>query len=239
MQILAMDTSSRTGSVALLRGSELFSVIAAAESEPFSSWLFRDVDRLLRESGVPPPSVDLYAVATGPGSFTGVRVGLAAAKAWSEVYRKPVAGVSALEAMAAQSAEAEPLVAGIADGHRGQLFAGLYERAAGGLLRRGDDVVLSPAECLAYLAEQAAGAPYLIRTSLPDVVRAALHASSISGVRVEPADPALAPAIGRVAFARAARGELSDALALDAHYVRRPDAEVLLDAKDSTKGNAR
>ncbi|HKO03504.1 MAG TPA: tRNA (adenosine(37)-N6)-threonylcarbamoyltransferase complex dimerization subunit type 1 TsaB [Candidatus Acidoferrales bacterium] len=227
MLILALDTTSRSGSVALLRGLELVSVVAATDDEPFSSRLFRDVDRLMRETGASVAAVDLYAVATGPGSFTGVRVGLAAVKAWAEVYGKPVAAVSALEAMAAQASPAEPLVAGMADAHRGQLFAGLYERAGDALSRRGDDVVLRPEECLSYLTQQAAGAGFLVRTTSLEMVSAALAAYPVPGVRVEQADAALAPAIGRVGHGRAQRGELVDAVTLDAHYVRRSDAEVL------------
>lgn len=227
MRILAIDTTSHAGSVALLRDLDVIAVIASAEDEPYSSRLFRDVDRLLRESGVPPPAVDLYAVATGPGSFTGVRVGIAAVKAWAEVYAKPVAGVSAMEALAAQTASTEPLAAGVADAHRGLLFAGLYERRDGALRRRGDDVVLAPSESLAYLVEQARGTSFVIRTAAADAVCAALVAHPARGARVEAADPALAPTIGRLAHARAQRGELMDALTLDAHYVRRSDAELL------------
>jgi len=231
MLILAIDTTSPSGSVALLRGPELVSVVAATDDETYSSRLFRDVDRLMRETGASVAGVDLYAVATGPGSFTGVRVGLAAVKAWAEVYRKPVAAVSALEAMAAQVSPMEPLVAGMADAHRGQMFAGLYERAGGpeasGLSRRGDDVVLPPAECLSYLAQQAAGAGFLVRTTALEMVSAVLAAYPVPGARVEPVDAALAPAIGRVGHARAQRGELVDAVTLDAHYVRRSDAELL------------
>ncbi len=231
MLILAIDTTSRSGSVALLRGPELVSVVASTDDEPYSSRLFRDVHRLMSESGASVASVDLFAVATGPGSFTGVRVGLAAVKAWAEVYGKPVAAVSALEAMAAQASPAESLVAGMADAHRGQMFAGLYARAGGpeasGLSRRGDDVVLPPAEFLSYLAQQAAGAGFLVRTTALEMVNAALAAYPVPGVRVEQADPALAPAIGRAGHARAQRGELVDAVTLDAHYVRRSDAEVL------------
>jgi len=235
MLILAIDTTSRSGSVALLRDLELVSAVSSTDDVPFSSRLFRDVDRLMQQTGASVASIDLYAVATGPGSFTGVRVGLAAVKAWAEVYAKPVAAVSALEAMAAQASPAEPLVAGMADAHRGQLYAGLYERAGApepsALRRRGDDVVLPPAECLSYLAQQAGGAGFLLRTTALEMVRAALAAYPVPGARAENADAALAPAIGRVGHARAKYGEkygeLVDALTLDAHYVRRSDAEVL------------
>lgn len=227
MLILAIDTTSPAGSVALLRDGDVVSQVASAHEEPYSTRLFRDVERVVGEAGATMAIVELYAVATGPGSFTGVRVGLAAVKAWAEVFRKPVAAVSALEAMAFQTAAVESLIAGIADAHRGQLFAGLYERAEGGLLRRGDDVVMPPAECMAYLAGQAAVAPFVIRTTAPELVRAALPDSTVAGTRVEMADPALAPSIGRLGLAHALRGELVDALTLDAHYVRRSDAELL------------
>lgn len=227
MLILAIDTTSAAGSIALLRDREVAGQVARADDEPYSSRLFHDVERVLREAGAAMQHVELFAVASGPGSFTGVRVGLAAVKAWAEVYRRPAAAVSALEAMASQASENQPLVAGIADAHRGQLFAGLYERVGAVLRRRGDDVVMAPLECFAYLAEQAAGAAFLIRSTATERVRAALAESAAAGACVETADPALAAAIGRLGYERARRGEVVDALTLDAHYVRRSDAELL------------
>ena len=227
MLILAIDTTSPAGSVALLRDVHVVSQIASADVEQYSTRLFRDVERVMRDAGVAMPDVDLYAVASGPGSFTGVRVGLAAVKAWAEVYRKPVAAVSALEATAFQAAAGDSLIAGIADAHRGQFFAGLYQRTESGLGRRGDDVVMPPGECLAYLLQQATGAPFVIRTTAAALVRTALAGTAAANARVQEAEPALAPAIGRLGYGRAQRGELVDALTLDAHYVRRSDAELL------------
>ena len=227
MLILSIDTTSSAGSVALLRDLDVVSQVASAEAEPYSTRLFRDVERVMHEAGKRMVDIDLYAVAPGPGSFTGVRVGLAAVKAWAEVFRKPVAAVSTLEAIAFQAAPAESLIAGIADAHRGQLFAGLYERAEYGMNRRGEDVVMPPAECFAYLAQQAESAPFVIRTTAAEVVRASLVGSPAAGARVDAADPALAPVIGKLAYARARRGDVVDALTLDAHYVRRSDAELL------------
>jgi len=227
MLILAIDTTSPYGSVALLRDAELLRLVARADDHPYSSRLFHDVEQALHEAGAAMPQVELFAVASGPGTFTGVRVGLTAVKAWAEVYRRPVAAVSALEAIASQAPQTERLVAGIADARRGQFFAGLYERAGTGLLRRGDDVVMSPAESFAYLAEQSAGEAYVVRTTAVDMVRAALSGDAARSVRVEAAEPALAADVGRLGFVRAQRGELVDALTLDAHYVRRSDAELL------------
>jgi len=224
MHILSIDTTSHIGSVALLRDDQVFAAVSSTGDGPHSQRLYAAVDRVLREAGVPPPQVDVYAVATGPGSFTGVRVGITAVKAWAEVYLKPVAAVSALEAIAVQATPGEPLVAGVADARRGQFFAGLYERDGDALRRRGDDVVLPPAECLNYLRQQAAGAPIVIRTTAFDAVRGAFEDAAL---RVEAADPALAPFIGRLGFRQAQQRRLTDALSLDAHYVRRSDAELL------------
>jgi len=227
MLILAIDTTSPSGSVALLRDLELLRQVSRTDDAPYSSRLFQDVDQALREAGAAMAEVELFAVATGPGSFTSVRVGLAAVKAWAEVYRRPIAAVSALEAMAAQASPDEVLVAGISDAHRGQLFAGLYERNAAVLRRRGEDVVMAPAECFAYLAKQAGGSPFVIRTTAPGAVNALVEGSAAARPRVEAADLALASSIGSLGYSRSQRGELTDALHLDAHYVRRSDAELL------------
>jgi tRNA threonylcarbamoyladenosine biosynthesis protein TsaB len=227
MKILAIDTTSPAGSIALLDDRTALGVVASDSSSPYSSRLPQDLDRLLSATRVLMSQVDLYAVATGPGSFTGVRVGLAAVKAWAEVYKKPVAAVSALEAIASQEATPAPLIAAIADAHRGQFYASLYERSGELLKCRGEDVVLPPAECLAYLARQSAGESFLIRTTAPDLVRAAWNGNLQTAARIDAADPVLAPSIGLLGFARAQHGDLGDALTLDAHYVRRSDAETL------------
>jgi tRNA threonylcarbamoyladenosine biosynthesis protein TsaB len=229
MRILAIDTTSRAGSVALLEDTEVRAAVSAEEDEPYSTRLFRDVDVVLQRAALATglAGIDLYAVASGPGSFTGVRVGLAAVKAWAEVYGKPVAAVSALEAIAEQAPEHEQLVAAVSDAHRGQFFAGLYERGAEGLRRIDDDVVMPPEECMAYLGALGSGRVPAIYTTAPALVAPAVAASALRGARVEAVSRVLAPFVGRVGHAHARRGELCNAATLDAHYVRRSDAELL------------
>jgi tRNA threonylcarbamoyladenosine biosynthesis protein TsaB len=100
---LALDTSSPAGSLAVLRDERVIGTVSTWTDEIYSSRMFRHLDFLLGELSLGLQAFDLFAVAAGPGSFTGLRVGLAAAKGWSEVFRKPIAAVSALEAIAAQS----------------------------------------------------------------------------------------------------------------------------------------
>jgi tRNA threonylcarbamoyladenosine biosynthesis protein TsaB len=231
MLVLAIDTSSSLGSIAVLRDAQLLAVVSSESEETHSSRLFRQLKILLAEQGLTMPEFDLYAVASGPGSFTGVRVGLTAVKGWAEVYGKPAVPVSALEAVAAQAPATVPLVAALVDARRGQLYAGLYERAgapqASGLRRRGEDIVMSPEECIAYLTGQACGEVIVCVTPTPEWLKTLLADSPLRDARIEAASPVLAPAIGRIAVERARRGEVCDAVSLDAHYVRRSDAEFL------------
>ena len=225
--ILAIDTSTKAGSVALLRDTSMLSVLSDTSDEPYSSRLFRHLDLILQEQAVQIAQIDLYAVSAGPGSFTGLRVGLTAVKGWAEVFGKPIAPVSSLEAVAAQAHCEETLLAPVMDARRGQVFAGLYERTSAGLRRRGDDVVMPISEFLDLARSEAADAPVAFVTPTPQVLRPALDQSVFRSSPVEQVSAVLAPSIGRLGWERAQRGDLVDALTLDANYVRRSDAELL------------
>src|SRR5712664_4997897 len=227
MLILAIDTSTRAGSIALLRDSQVLAEIAAREETPYSTRLFRDLELLQSRAHFRMDQIDLFAVAAGPGSFTGLRVGLTAVKAWAEVFRKPIAAISTLEANAAQSNGSAGLLAPFFAAGRGQVFGGLYAREGGCLVRQADEVVLSPEEFLQYVTAESRGAPVTIVSSTPDALGAALKDSAFCASSVESVSGVLAPVVGKLGYSRAMRKELVDAYSLDANYVRRSDAELL------------
>lgn len=227
MLILSVDTSSKSGSVALLRESALLGCLSDTSNEPYSSRLFRYLEAILGEQGVSLPQIDLYAVSSGPGTFTGLRVGLTAVKGWAEVFGKPIAPVSSLEAVAAQAASQDALLAAVLDAHRGQIFGGLYARSGDCLRRVTDDVVMSAIEYLEMIRDEAAGAPLVFLTPHPWVLQSALEASPLHSSPVQEVSPVLAPVIGRLGLELAKRGKAVDSLSLDAHYIRRSDAELL------------
>ena len=129
--VLALDTSSPSGSLAVLRDEKVVGVVSTTTGEVYSSRMFRELDFLLGELSLRMEEFELFAVAAGPGSFTGLRVGLAAVKGWAEVYRKPIAAVSALAAVAVQAHSNAGLIVPVLDARRGQLYFGLYRRATG------------------------------------------------------------------------------------------------------------
>jgi tRNA threonylcarbamoyladenosine biosynthesis protein TsaB len=227
VRILAVDTSTLAGSLAVLENDRLEGVVATRSEETYSSRLFRHLQWLLDDLKLGLEHFDLFAVAAGPGSFTGLRVGLAAVKGWAEACGKPVAAVSALEAVAAKARAGERLLVPVIDARRGQLYAGLYERGEGRLARRGDELVMAPAEFLAWLAREVPHEAFTVVTPTPEALAGPGGSPAVCDRGIEAVDSVLAPAIGRLGYARASAGELVDALRLEANYIRRSDAELL------------
>jgi tRNA threonylcarbamoyladenosine biosynthesis protein TsaB len=232
--VLALDTSSPSGSLAVLRDEKVVEVVSTATGEVYSSRMFRELDFLLGELSLRMEEFELFAVAAGPGSFTGLRVGLAAVKGWAEVYRKPIAAVSALEAVAVQAQSNAALIVPVLDARRGQLYFGLYRRVSGGapgenrLVLDGEEYVMTPTEFFEALRARDAGAEFAIVTPQPELFSGVASRDEIANLRaaVESASSVLAPFIGQLGFQQARRGALADPLTLDANYVRRTDAEL-------------
>ncbi|HTZ99152.1 MAG TPA: tRNA (adenosine(37)-N6)-threonylcarbamoyltransferase complex dimerization subunit type 1 TsaB [Candidatus Aquilonibacter sp.] len=226
--LLALDTSSPSGSVAILRDEKTVGAVSTWTEEVYSARMFRHVEFLLQELSLRMEEIDVFAVAAGPGSFTGLRVGLAAVKGWAEVYQKPIAAVSALEAVAVQSHSRVPLLVPVLDARRGQLYFGFYGRAEGERLAlEGAECVATPEEFAEALRAPAASESLAIVTPAPDLVRKlSSRLETAAAGRVDAVSPILAPYVGQLGYQRAGRGELADALTLDANYVRRTDAEL-------------
>jgi tRNA threonylcarbamoyladenosine biosynthesis protein TsaB len=228
MLLLGVDTCDSRGSVALLRDSELLAQERHLNSEEYSSWLIPACASAFGSCGLSLGDADGFAVASGPGSFTGLRVGLTAIKAWSEVFHKPVAAVSRLEAIASQASGLESLVAAFVDAQRGQLFGALYEREAGALCRRQDEMVLPRADFVAWVRDQAATGRVAWASLDPEILSTVQpwKRRINEGDTVHLISPVLAPVIARMGMAQFQAGQVTDALHLDANYLRRSDAEI-------------
>jgi tRNA threonylcarbamoyladenosine biosynthesis protein TsaB len=193
----------------------------------------RDTKELLDRASISFEQIDLFAVDAGPGSFSGLRVGLTTVKAWAEVWRRPVAAVSGLEAMATQVsrlAAPDSLVAAVMDARRGQVFGGVFRSprdGSGELDPIGEEVVATADEFLELLRPQlGGGSGSVIACVLPEVIRPAFERQDLGCCRIEVVSNVLAPFIGQLGYAKALRGDVVDALHLDANYIRRSDAEM-------------
>ncbi len=228
MIVLAIDTCDARGSVGLLEGNALLQFAVHESTEDYSSWLLPAVAGVLQRAGLSMADVEGYSVAAGPGSFTGVRVGLTTVKAWSEVYGKQIAAVSRLEALAVQASAGAPYVAAFANAQRGQVFGAVYRRTGTGLELVGEEMVIPPGKFVACAVELADGGSISwVSTHADCVLRdEAWDAREMLHEKIESVSSVLAPAIGRIGAAQLAAGRHTDALGLDANYVRRSDAEI-------------
>lgn len=243
MLILAIDTSTRTGSAAILRDDHVLEEVSGFEETPYSARLFRDVETLQSRAKFHLDQVDLFAVSAGPGSFTGLRVGLTAVKAWAEVHQKPVAAISGLEAIAAQiqtgrtrgthstttGTMSRGYIVPFLDARRGQIFGAAYKNNSDNgfqLALEGEESIVSPDEFLESVKQRIRSDSVDFVSPTPDAIPVGPIEELFPTARVIPVSAALAPAIGRLGFERATRGDLVDALRLDANYLRRSDAEA-------------
>jgi tRNA threonylcarbamoyladenosine biosynthesis protein TsaB len=206
MLTLAMDTAAVIGSIAV---ADEHGVIASARLEApggFGQVLFQEIEALLARADVRLADIELYAAASGPGSFTGVRIGLAAIKGLAEVAGKPAVGISNLEALAQFGTAG--LRAPVIDARRGEVFAALFDHEGGEIIPAS---VMRFSEFVALLGDRSV--EYIAAEFDP-------------GVPVTPAPVELAGMIARLAIARCSSGALCDPATIEANYVRRSDAEV-------------
>jgi len=130
--ILSLDTATAVRSVAIVRGGRLLALVQGRVQKEHASSILSEIDEALAESGFKLAEVELLAVATGPGSFTGLRSGLATIKAFAATLRRPVAGVPTLSAVASASGTLSSRVLASLPAGRGEVFAQLLSIGVGG-----------------------------------------------------------------------------------------------------------
>ena len=216
--ILAIDTTHEFGSIALIGDGELLEETLLHAEHGFGAILYGHLSRLLDRHGCQVRDIDCFAAASGPGSFTGVRIGLACVKGLAEAVAKPVVAVSNLQALAAFGTA--PLRATVLDARRGEIYGAVYD---GDLNPVEPEIVMKFPQWLDSLPS---GSIEFISTDFSPF-RAALAGTRFAGAPVIEAPRALAGAIARIAFARFRQGLAVDPAGVDANYVRRSDAELL------------
>jgi tRNA threonylcarbamoyladenosine biosynthesis protein TsaB len=226
MLLLAIDTSGRQGSIALARAEEndAPSDIEIIEIMPlvggtFSAQLIPQISTLISSNGYTKDAIGGFAVVSGPGSFTGLRVGLAAVKALAEILVKPIAAVSMLEVCTVASGVQGKVMAAL-DAGRGDVYVGEYETASAGRLSSGSkksEKLLTSTDFFA----QAKG--WNIVTPDPAIAQAAQAA----GLRSTIIAPISAADVARVGSGKIKSGQTVSPIELEANYIRRTDAELL------------
>lgn len=249
MLILAIDTTGEQGGIGIFRNERPLAVAPnPGPANTYSVTLFQMLERVLSTARLSLEEVDLFAVTNGPGSFTGIRVGVAAAQGLATAFGRPVRAVSTLEAMAEEAQPEDSWAVPILDARGGEFYLALYRQAPEGSRRRlvseGEGMVVrkealprflsdivnrhsseTPVQCLVREHDQAA----LALRPAPDGAGLRGHAGDGLSWRIVPG--VLLGAIARLAFHAAEVGDLQSPAEVDACYIRRSDAELKLGAK--------
>lgn len=226
MLLLAVDTSGKFGSIAVARcGSPSACEIlglAALEGGTFSAELIPQVAGLLERLGLFKSDLEGFAVASGPGSFTGLRIGLAAIKALAEILRKPIAAVSLLEAVAAcantSAQNIEGKITAALEAGRGEIYVGEYAigNVVSGHLSAVHEHLCTGEEFI----ERARGFLVTPDTRIADLARGA-------GKQVQQVERPRADAFAALGWKKIQANMLVSPEELEANYIRRTDAELL------------
>jgi tRNA threonylcarbamoyladenosine biosynthesis protein TsaB len=231
MVILAADTSGKNGSIALARvpdgaassnaprpDVEILEAVSL-DGGTFSAQLVPQISSLLAKHGFGKHDIAGLAVASGPGSFTGLRVGLAAVKALGEILGRPIAAVSLLEAVA-RSGKSRGQVLSVLDAGRAEVYGGQYEV--------GDCTTMLSERLLTRAEFVAAARGFVVVTADPALAILAREA----GLETEEIESPRADVIARLGWAKIQSGETIAPGDLEANYIRRTDAEIF--AKGAT-----
>lgn len=229
--LLAVDTSGRNGSLALVRTKLDQSEIDVLEVVPlaggaFSAQLVPEIARLLEKHKYGKNDLGAFAVASGPGSFTGLRVGLAAIKALAEVLQKPIIAISLLEAVVLSSTAsgttqgtARRRVLAALDAGRSDVYVGDYELKpqVQGQARMHSERLLSRDEFVAVATGMTVVTP---DSALAEAAR------SVPGIRVELIEYPNSAVIAQLGWEHLQRGDTVRPEELEANYIRHSDAEI-------------
>ena len=222
--ILALETATRAGSVCLARGPEVLARLAGSASLSHSTDLIENLEELLRSEHLKLSDVDLFAAASGPGSFTGLRIGLATVKSLAVCARRSCVGISTLAA-SAHSAGASAGTVAILPAGRGEVFAQVFEV---------NEDEVRPLDAPAHLRPKAllekygsfrelkwVGEEELLRQTLP---AEELKPPAVWSLRTSSNE--LAVSIAALALRDLANGNVISPEELRATYVRPSDAEI-------------
>jgi len=228
VNILGIDTSTVLGAVGIVDGDELVADMRTNISVTHSERLMLHIDGLLKSARLTMDDIDGFAVGLGPGSFTGLRIGVATVKGLAYATGKPVAGVSSLRALAGNLPDCRHMVCPVYDARKGMVYAALYRDTDAGREEVFSPRAMFPDDLVEYIdapavfiGEGARVYGELLKEKLGDK---AVFAPRIYSCHV-------GSVIARLGHAEIEAGRTADPFTLTPEYIRRSDAEENLKKK--------
>ncbi len=224
MIVLGLDTTTCQGSLAIMREGSLLETAPLPPGQP-AACLPEAAGALLARHGVSLDQVAAFAVAVGPGSFTGLRIGVAAMQGFAVARQRPLLGVSGLDALARCAGAGA--VATWVDAWRGEVYAAAYQDG----VAVGEPTVDEPGSILAGIARVFGPVPVRFIGDGAARYRAHIEEAQTGWTLQDPATPLLAGLVAQIALGRLEAGETGAPGAVRPLYVRRPDVELVRSAR--------
>lgn len=225
MKVLAIDTSSIVASCAILDEDKLLGEYILNHKKTHSQKIMPIIDELLRSCELKPDDIDVYAVSKGPGSYTGLRIGVATIKALAHVTNKPVVGISTLDALAFNMPYCEGIVVPMMDARRNRVYTGIYKWENGDFYIIEEPKVLELQELFNILTERNERIVFNGDGSL--VYREKIKEELGDNVLFAPAltNMARASSVAQLAMARAKEGNIESCFELAPEYITKSQAQ--------------
>lgn len=231
MNILAMDTSSLTATVAVLTDEKLLGEYTVSNKLTHSQTILPMTDELLGKIGMKLEDIDVFSVCVGPGSFTGLRIGMATVKTFAQALSKPIVGVSSLDAVAYNFYSCDGyLVCPVVDARRDEVYNAIYENGVKTVFDRPihiDDLLIELSdEKVIFCGDGVC------------VHKEKIISANKDGWKIAPQNLLLpkASSVAYCAYQRALDGMYDDCYTLNPVYLRKPQAERELEEKNSKNG---
>ncbi|MBW2020026.1 MAG: tRNA (adenosine(37)-N6)-threonylcarbamoyltransferase complex dimerization subunit type 1 TsaB [Deltaproteobacteria bacterium] len=227
MKILAVDTSGPTGSVAILEGDTVLAEVAVTSTQTHAKRLMSAIDMTLWMAGLTIGECEGFAVTTGPGSFTGLRIGVSTVKGLGFATQKPVTAVSTLDALAYQFPSFPHLICPVLDARKGQIYTALYECASYMDWERVvEDCAVEPRQWLKQiqgLCLFVGDGAHVYKELIKDALGRLAHFAPpyLNTIR--------ASVVAYIGMRQIQDGQLVDVAQLVPHYIRKSDAEIKLE----------
>jgi tRNA threonylcarbamoyladenosine biosynthesis protein TsaB len=227
MRLLAIDTSTQTGGVAVLEGETTRAAVHTTSPKTHAGRLMAAVDATLKMADTTMDDIDGFAVTTGPGSFTGLRIGIGAVKGFALATGKPVAGVSTLDVLAHQLSVFSGRICPLLDARKGQIYTALYRSTGTGEWKAIEEpCVADPGEWLKRVDP-----PCLFAGDGLNQYKGLVERTYGMEARFAPAplNSLHAGVVGWLGMRQIEGGKATDAARISPCYVRKSDAEIKLE----------
>jgi tRNA threonylcarbamoyladenosine biosynthesis protein TsaB len=223
MRILAVDTATKSCSVAITEQHAVLGELTSVSEQTHSKHLLEMIHTVMQNAGVGMSSLDGFAVTRGPGSFTGLRIGISSIKGLAFAVNKPVAGISSLEALAQQGIPASDRICPLIDARRGEVYAAVYRFTPEGLIQESNEMVLSPDKLVKGMDK-----PCLFLGSGAVLYREVIvqKLGSLSAFASQQHHVIRASTVAALGRKRFENGDVDKVAELVPHYIRKSDAEL-------------